>query len=256
MIPAIIHQTWKSLHFPKDVALLKQGWERLNPSFEHRFYEDAGCRKVVAEVFPDYIDDYDRLPVPVMRADVFRYAVVYRDGGVYADMDMECLKPIGSLLHLGGCVLSEEAHLGTVRQKELGYQRPIQIANCIFAAVPRHAFFRAAFERAMDLFRAHSDPQEISVEDVTGPRMLTRLYEKFTDEDVTVLPQIVLMAPLDYPNIWPLNQHMHARHRTFGTWKSEGVRQSFMRKIIERNRPPNPMPTGIKHLFAPRQEAP
>lgn len=242
MIPAILSQTWKSDQFPADLARLKKGWEQRNPEFAHRFYDDQGCREVVAEAFPDFIDDYDRLPLPIMKADVFRYAVIYRDGGVYADMDMECLRPIGKILRMGSCLLSEEAHLGRRRQADLQYRRPFQIANCIFAAAPKHPFFKAAFERAFALFRALPANAEIHVEDLTGPRMLTRLHEEIGGTDITILPQIMLMAPLDYPNIWPINRFMYARHLTFGTWKGDAETQSLGQRLIARNRPPNPVP--------------
>jgi mannosyltransferase OCH1-like enzyme len=249
MIPKILSQTWKSRDLPADAARLVEGWRRLNPEFEFRFFDDAGCRAVMAEAFPQFLDAYDALPRPVMRADVFRYAVVHRDGGVYADIDMECVKPVAPVLASGECIVSVEAHLGATRQAELGYASGVQIANCIFAAAPGHPFFRRAVERAFELFAAHDPSAPAPVEDITGPRMLTRLLSDEPRPDVTVLPQIVLMAPLGYPDIWPFNRHVHARHRIFGTWKGEAAATSLWRRFIERNRWPNPLPPGLGKLL-------
>jgi mannosyltransferase OCH1-like enzyme len=248
MIPKILSQTWKSEELPAAAARLVAGWRRLNPDFEHRFYDDAGCREVVASTFPEHLGAYDALPRPVMRADVFRYAVVYRDGGLYADIDMECLKPIAPVLTSGDCILSVEARLGATRQAELGYATDTQIANCIFAAVPGHPFLRRAVNRCFELFAAHDPAQPVSVEDITGPRMLTRLLDAEPRDDVTILPQVVLMAPFEYPDIWPVNRHMYARHRTFGTWKDGQGAVSLRRRLIERNRLPNPLPAGLDFL--------
>jgi mannosyltransferase OCH1-like enzyme len=245
MIPKILSQTWKSARLPDRAAALQQGWRALNPGLDYRFYDDDACRAVIAEAFPQFLADYDALPQPVMRADVFRYAVLFRDGGVYADIDMECLRPVAPLLEGAECLVSVEAHLGRRRQAELGYRQPLQIANCVLAAAPRHLLFRRAVERSFEIFRSRDPFAPISVEDVTGPRMLTRLVFEDDLEGVAVLPQIVLMAPLEYPNVWPINRHMYARHRTFGTWKTELQSLSFMRWLVERNRLPNPLPFGF-----------
>ena len=250
MIPRLLSQTWKSAELPAPAQVFQRRWTAQNPDLDYRFYDDAACRLVMAEVFPDLLAAYDALPAPVMRADVFRYAVVYRDGGIYADIDMECLRPIGPLLSLGECLVSAEARLGRTRQLELGYAGDTQIANCIFAARPRHPLFRRAVERAFALFASAGSKANLSVEDISGPRMLTRLLSEERFEDVAILPQIVLMAPLDYPNVWPLNRFMYARHRTFGTWKGANGPASLQRRLIERNRLPNPFPAGLGRRLA------
>jgi hypothetical protein len=37
--------------------------------------------------FPDIFTIYDRLPLPVMKADLWRYCIIYIYGGIYADSD-------------------------------------------------------------------------------------------------------------------------------------------------------------------------
>jgi mannosyltransferase OCH1-like enzyme len=253
MIPKILSQTWNTLDLPSRVRPFVAGWRALNPDYEHRLYDAEGRRQVIAETFPGFLDDYDRLPYPVMHADVFRYAVVYRDGGLYADLDMECLKPVAPVFASGACVLSVEARMGATRQAELGYASDRQIANCIFGAVPGHPFFRRAVERSIELFRAHDPAVPVPVEDITGPRMLTRLVSDEPRDDLTILPQIVLMGPLEYPNIWPVNRHMYTRHRIHGTWKPAQGPLSLRRRLIERNRLPNPLPPGL--AFPRREQA-
>lgn len=240
MIPLILSQTWKTHDLPEQARTLQHGWRLNNPELDYRFYDDAACRAVIAETFPEFLDAYDRLPFGVMRADAFRYAIVYRDGGIYADIDMECLKPVVPLLAKGSCLVSVEARLGGIRQRELGYLLPFQVANCIFAAEPHHRFFADAFRQCfVDPDKARNATLD-QIEDITGPRMLTRLLFSGNYPEVTVLPQILLMGPTNYPDRWPLNLFMHTRHRTFGAWKNETFRTSLWRQVIERNRMPNP----------------
>ena len=244
MIPPRISQTWKTHELPEAAERFRQGWRTHHPDYALRLFDDAEARTVVAEVAPGDIEVYDALPFPVMRADLFRYAVMVRDGGIYADIDMECRKPLKQLMAQADCLLGIEAHLSATRQKELGYAAPLQIANCIFAAAPGHPFFVAALARAFALIRAAPKLERAGIEDLTGPRMLTRLFFERAWPGVMLAPQIVLMAPLFYPAFWPLNAQVHTRHHTFGTWKS-GEAVSLRRRWIERNRLVSPFPTRL-----------
>jgi hypothetical protein len=58
-------------------------------------------------VLPEYLFLYDRLPKNIMRADMSRLAYMYIYGGVYADLDLEPLRPLDSMLRgRGGAVLA------------------------------------------------------------------------------------------------------------------------------------------------------
>lgn len=218
----------------------QRSWQTYNPEFSYRLFDDAACEALVADVVPHLLNDYRRFPHAVMRADFFRYAAIYRDGGVYADIDMECVRPIAPLLTLAPVMLSVEAHLTARRQHELGYALPFQIANCIFAARPGHPFFMEAMERSAALGRERSQISRAEIEDVTGPRMLTRLFFEQPRADFAVLQQIYLMPPRHYPDVWPLNIRIHARHHFFGSWKGRLGTRSISRALIERDRWPNP----------------
>ncbi len=252
MIPRLISQTWRSRDLPDAARQLSERWRQLNPEFRWRLFDDSAAEAVVAAVAPAALAAYRAFPFAVMRADLFRYAVMLRDGGLYLDMDMEALKPIGSLLDGHAAVLSVEARLGARRRAELGYG--VQIANCVLASAPGHPFFTGAIAQALQLFRANPRPGRGQVEDVTGPRMLTRLFLSRDWSDVTVLRQIHLMAPTNYPDLWPINRHMHARHRCFGTWKDGSRALGVGRRWTERNRAPNPFAAGSIALI-PNQAA-
>lgn len=244
MIPKIIIQTWKTDDLPQREQAFADGWKRLNPGFDYRLFDDAACEGLIADAAPEFLPDYRAFPFPVMRADFFRYAAIWALGGVYADVDMECLRPIAPLLELGDAILSVEVSLTAARQRELGYARPYQIANCVFAARPRHPFMRAAMERCIELARARSGIERRDIEDITGPRMLTRLFYESPPAGVAVLRQIFLMPPRHYPAVWPIGGNFHARHHFLGSWK-EHRPASLRRRWIERDLWPTPFPSAF-----------
>lgn len=244
VIPKIIIQTWKTDDLPQREQAFADGWKRLNPGFDYRLFDDAACEGLIADAAPEFLPDYRAFPFPVMRADFFRYAAIWALGGVYADVDMECLRPIAPLLELGDAILSVEVSLTAARQRELGYARPYQIANCVFAARPRHPFMRAAMERCIELARARSGIERRDIEDITGPRMLTRLFYESPPAGVAVLRQIFLMPPRHYPAVWPIGGNFHARHHFLGSWK-EHRPASLRRRWIERDLWPTPFPSAF-----------
>jgi len=250
-MPALLSQTWKTPDLPPRARALRADWVRLNPDLHLRLFDDAGARAVVADVVPERIAQYDALPYPVMRADLFRWAVLLRDGGLYADIDMQALQPLPPALFQTACLLCEEAHLGRWRQRELGYARPIQIANCIMAGQAGHPFFRAALETGFALAAAAGpDIPRDRIEDLTGPKMVTRLLQGRVWPDVRVASQIQFMGPMDYPARGPGARHMVTRHEAQGSWKASGQRMSLLRRWIERNRPVNPFRAPVWALAA------
>jgi mannosyltransferase OCH1-like enzyme len=60
----------------------------------------------VRREFPEYLEAYRRLAKGVERADFFRYMVVLRHGGVYADLDTECVRPLDALLRSGDTLVA------------------------------------------------------------------------------------------------------------------------------------------------------
>ena len=48
--------------------------------------------------FPHWVSDlYDHYPHDINRADMRKYIILYVYGGVYADLDVECVKPLYNL---------------------------------------------------------------------------------------------------------------------------------------------------------------
>jgi mannosyltransferase OCH1-like enzyme len=207
MIPKIIHQTWKTSSLPEQFHTYRETWIRHHPQWEYRFYDDAACRTVVQNAFPDLLTLYDRCLFPIQRADIFRYLVIAAEGGLYADLDMECYKNMETLLD------GKEARFFNRRH-------PQQIANCIFAAKKNHPVFTKIMDEIALRLDGRFPPDEVI--ETTGPGMLSDVVHLYQRQyDLHILPRICWIPPTrpDYPNIFPFNLHMYAKHHFSGTWK-------------------------------------
>lgn len=245
-IPPILHQTWMTKRLPAPLARLAATWRHHHPGWELRLYDDEEARALVSRARPDALALYDALPLPVQRADLFRCIALLAEGGVYADIDMECLRPFDRFLDSAALTLSAEASLDRRRARELGYRYPLQLANCIMAAPPGDRFLAAFVDDMLADGARLKAARHAEVEDTTGPRRLTRLFYARQPPAVRVLRQIVWMAPLEYPP--RLIPAIHARHRCLGSWKLP-ERIGWRERWLRRNRLPAPFPVRLEQTF-------
>jgi len=96
-IPKIIHQTYMSREtLPQEIQLNIDRLKRLNPDWEYRFYDDEDIEKYITRNFPDVLPYYVSInsKYGAARADLFRYLVIYNEGGVYMDIKSTFIKPL------------------------------------------------------------------------------------------------------------------------------------------------------------------
>lgn len=110
MIPKTIWQTWKTHELPQIAAAARNTWISKNPGWEFWLVDDAEARTFIEEnCSARVLAAYDAMPVPVMKADLWRYAVVHRYGGVYTDLDTSCVVPLDQWIDVGAdAVLAPE----------------------------------------------------------------------------------------------------------------------------------------------------
>ncbi|MBA2307625.1 hypothetical protein H0W26_05845 [Candidatus Dependentiae bacterium] len=121
LIPKIVHQIWVGPHQPP--AIFKESQKSIQkylPDWEYKLWTDADIPTLdlYNKKFYDLSTNYGE------KADILRYELLYKYGGVYLDVDIILLKPLDSLLpydlwttimpldlhgHLGNCVIGSIA---------------------------------------------------------------------------------------------------------------------------------------------------
>jgi mannosyltransferase OCH1-like enzyme len=98
-IPKVVHQTWKAIiGMPASLSSCVQSFGLVNRNWMQQFYDDEQCITWVRSRFPEAMGTYRSLSTGIHRADFFRILVLYIEGGVYADIDIECLRPLDELI--------------------------------------------------------------------------------------------------------------------------------------------------------------
>lgn len=84
-IPDTIYVCYKN---QKDIPLRSiERWQELNPDYNIRIYGDIECRETLKEIGDWAVKLFDRIPDGPIRADLWRAAILYLNGGIYVDID-------------------------------------------------------------------------------------------------------------------------------------------------------------------------
>jgi mannosyltransferase OCH1-like enzyme len=88
-----IWQTWKIKKVPLIARIPFLSWYQ-NKGWERALENDEEIEKFIYTNFPDLKKTFNKVPFPVMKADIWRYCVIYKNGGLYTDLDTTCMIPI------------------------------------------------------------------------------------------------------------------------------------------------------------------
>lgn len=98
-IPRVIYQTWCTNQFHPLIYNKINNMIKMNPGYDYRLFTDDDMDEFVNTNYPGEIADaYNKLNIIVAKADFWRYLVLYKNGGVYLDIDSTILTPLDSFI--------------------------------------------------------------------------------------------------------------------------------------------------------------
>jgi len=99
------------------------GWQRLHPDWAYRLWSDAELPELRNQDLWDRAGELCPGFEGQLRADVLRYELLEMHGGVWVDVDFECLKPIDDLLDGVSCFAAWEIQGRVVNNAILGCEQ-------------------------------------------------------------------------------------------------------------------------------------
>ncbi|HET8572693.1 MAG TPA: glycosyltransferase [Edaphocola sp.] len=155
-IPKQIFQTFRSRQLPWITMYHIARLKRLNPEYAYHFYDDEMILEFLENEFPsEYLRAYNRLTIGAGKADFFRYAVLYKKGGVYLDLDVKVVKPFREFV-----LDSDQAIISNEIDKRLFVQWAMFF-------VPGHPFLEKTLENIIINIQERRYPNNIHA--TTGP---------------------------------------------------------------------------------------
>ncbi len=242
-IPQYIHQTYKTDQIPEKMVPLVRSWRHMNPTWHYSFYNDSQCLEFVEREFPEYLETYNALPKSVERSDFFRYMVILRYGGIYADLDTECLISMDDVIDAEDeMIVGWESDLKDEKAAiPRHFVRRRQVLQWIFAAVPGHPALREICDFIVSKAKKHEPVVNNNYDTLekTGPGVFTDVVLRYvtpTDQphSIRILPQAAFGShPSGKDGIMPDSPGILIRHHFFGSWKTNNWGYPKELKILQ-----------------------
>lgn len=159
MIPKIIYQTWKTKELPASVEAVRTTLQIQNPEYTIILFDDSDMDEWIHTHMPqEVVYAYNSLAVGAAKADLWRYCILYTNGGIYLDIDSTLLVPIQTFL-------SENDQAAISRERNKGL-----FSQCCLAFEQGHPILKAAIDKSVKNIKNRSST---NIAALTGPLPFT-----------------------------------------------------------------------------------
>jgi|TARA_R110002003_G_scaffold805_3_gene21481 mannosyltransferase OCH1-like enzyme len=209
LIPRKIWQTWKvgPLGFEQRDSDSAKTWPAKNPTYRYEVLTDDNALQYLEWHYgvhglnrPDFVDLYRELNITIIKADLLRYLVMYAEGGVYADIDVEALRPVERFIPERYSEEDVDMIIGVEIDEPAFASHPVLGSKCMsfcqwtFAAKPRLPVMMRLIENIQDWLHDLSGKKDVPISELqldfnevisgTGPSAFTRaVLEQMTAQN-------------------------------------------------------------------------
>ena len=215
-IPKKIHLIWLGTDNPRPQACI-QSWKRNHPAWEFKLWSEADLDKV-DWINKDHIATFAKARKWPAVADLMRYEILYREGGVYVDADSFSLRPMDNWLLENEMFATWE---DTLSRKRL-------VNNAFLGSIPNNPFLEFVIKTIAlkkELFKRWSWSRmryvRMSAWRSVGPYQLTTCINNYNGSPyngITILPSQMFSPNHFRGNSYCGNGVVYADHK-WGTTK-------------------------------------
>lgn len=175
MISKIIWQTyskpWEEV--PDYIKLDIETWRQNNPDWQYYFYDENDRRNYIKENHPQWLEHYDKISIPFIRADFWRYLALYQYGGLYADLDTYCTEPLDNWVDFSSDMIATDSD-----HPEYGYA----IETFAFLVAPQSKYMKAVIDKMIYRIENSLGHGDYAINTFhTGPYMVADAIEPIKD---------------------------------------------------------------------------
>jgi len=183
-IPPFVHQTWSSDRFGKTHAQQLMNFRKMNPELTFLLYDDAQMYAYMDANWRSHkiYDIFRNARYAQVATDIFRYCLIYEQGGFYFDVSKGLSEPICSFLQpqSTGLITYEHRIWPTVPPSAECAAAPYRdniVAQYGFGFAKGHPLLGAVIERICEAYpsykgRVFAKPKD-AILSFTGPEMFT-----------------------------------------------------------------------------------
>jgi len=204
-IPKIVHYIWLGGEIPQKVKKVIENNQQFLLGYEVKIWTEenmpslnAFAKRAYHEKKWAFVSDY------------LRFAILYQEGGIYLDTDMEVLKPLDELLN-------HSLFSGWDRRGEYIYAG-------IIGSEPNSAYIKT-------IVKSYNNLEDGSYP--TSPQMMTECYTEFKEKEKLMILESCYFYPLlDGEKATEEKlKYAYTNHLWFESWRSFVSTRRFLRRL-------------------------
>jgi hypothetical protein len=199
-------QYWDTPDPPSDVLEVMDSWVRHHPGLPLARFHAASARDFLAGVGAEALAAFDSCRHPAMQSDVLRMVFLARHGGLWADVDERCLRPVTEWL-----ARLPQVGLLAAYSDEI----PYYVHSYVLAAPPGSGVMARLVARMLPpLVAAARRGQTPRIWEATGPGLVTRAVAAEGDPSA-----VALLEPGYFRSFVQSVEELAYRRTTAGNWR-------------------------------------
>jgi len=203
MIPKIIHQIWwqGKDKIPKTYPNHCQSWKDKNKNFKYIFWDEEKIMKLL-ESYPHLKNKFNEFANMIQKIDMAKYIILHKYGGLYVDVDSECLKPIENLLKDKQVVLVQINVNPFEKLIAYGKIKGFALQNGVMAGVKDHPFWLHCLDTLVkeDIIKKPLETNLKYIFRTTGPGLLTNSYISYPKQNELTITPHTKVDPVSWCN--------------------------------------------------------
>lgn len=213
-----IHQIWYQgqNELPQKYQSSSETWRLLNEGYEYKFWDAKKLHHLVHSKYPTFSARWNAIQSTIKRCDAARCFILHAFGGVYADFDTVCVRPMDDFISINdlqdaGVILSHESRATlawksavAARLRLLEPNLPI-VGNAIMLSRKAEPFW-------LDFLTASFERADRVVLESFSTWHLSKFIRKYDFPEVKVVADHYLMSPQYLPG------QSFALHSYDATW--------------------------------------
>jgi mannosyltransferase OCH1-like enzyme len=205
--------------------------------YEIIVHDNNDIYNIIGSHFPNHLDKIKQIKVGAILADIFRYLILYLEGGIYSDMDCEplikidkllCEKTIGPNIKTILCYeFHKQWHSGLkILTSDKWTYKNVGVCQWFIISSPDQELFLNCYKNCMEnidkliAIDPSSDNYHNDVITLSGPLGFTKEVVDNLNNDICILPSEYFCSGSGGNGIVPLTDKSYVKHHFTYSWNN------------------------------------
>lgn len=172
-IPLNIFQTWHNKELPSKMNETVETLKRQNSEFTYHIYTMDDCIKFINDNFDKKVlNAYNRLIPLAYKADLWRYCILYKYGGIYLDIKYSCVDNFKLIK------LTDREHF--VKDRPEFFRNKDGIYQALLITKPNNKLLLECINKIVE--NVNNNYYGFNALEPTGPGLIGSLYDNFYND--------------------------------------------------------------------------